>query len=236
MSSPQEPWRCRCRNFFSIGTAPGFLPFVRVPSPPTFSSSSLIFDRLSLLGGMKFAFKIITKPITQAAIIISVVAFSSRLLPTIPIYLIPRCRVDRHRLCDHSGDHRLPHPPPLPRVGCHLQQFFKVVSMDPLTPQDNWLVAAPLLTRVPPMLTAFPPVGLLILRVSPPPGSSDPKEFYYDLLPAITQGLFAAPPYNGVQTTRFSQMLACKYPMVRQFCCRHHHNCNCFGTGWLVSH
>jgi hypothetical protein len=35
---------------------------------------------------MKFTFKIKTKPVTQAAIIIAVVAFSSGSLATVPVY------------------------------------------------------------------------------------------------------------------------------------------------------
>jgi hypothetical protein len=42
---------------------------------------------LPLLGGMKFAFKIKTKLVTQAAIIIGIVAFASGSLPLIAIYL-----------------------------------------------------------------------------------------------------------------------------------------------------
>ena len=72
---------------FAIRTVPGFLPFVRAPSPPSSSSSSLFFDKTPLLGGMKFAFKIKTEPVTQATIIIGVVAFSSRLLAGISFYL-----------------------------------------------------------------------------------------------------------------------------------------------------
>ena len=72
---------------FAIRTVPGFLPFVRAPSPPSSSSSSLFFDKTPLLGGMKFAFKIKTEPVTQAVIIIGIVAFSSRLLAAIVIYL-----------------------------------------------------------------------------------------------------------------------------------------------------
>jgi hypothetical protein len=54
---------------------------------PSSSSSSLFFDRLPLLGGMKFAFKIKTKPVTQAAIIIIIIAFALGLLALIAIYL-----------------------------------------------------------------------------------------------------------------------------------------------------
>ncbi len=60
----------------AVGTVPGFLPFARASSMPSSSSYSLFFDRSPLLGGMKFAVKIMTKPVTQAAIIIGVVAFA----------------------------------------------------------------------------------------------------------------------------------------------------------------
>ncbi len=40
-----------------------------------------------IAGGMTFAFKIKTKPVTQAAIIIRVVVFSSGSLATIAVYL-----------------------------------------------------------------------------------------------------------------------------------------------------
>jgi hypothetical protein len=91
-----------------------------------------------LLGRMKLAYKIKPKLVTQAAIIIGVVAFVSGSLA--------------------SND---PPAPPFP-------------------------------TSVPPPLTAFHPIGPLILRVSPPPGSSNPKEFHYNLSTDVTQGSFAA--------------------------------------------
>jgi hypothetical protein len=60
----------------------------------------------------------------------------------------------------------------------------------PPFPDD--LPALPHPTKVPSLPTDFHPVGLLILQVSPPPVSPDPKEFYYDPSPDVTQGSFAA--------------------------------------------
>jgi hypothetical protein len=62
---------------------------------------------------------------------------------------------------------------------------------DPPSPPDN-LLAPPFSTKVLPPPTAFHPIGPLILQVSPPPGSSNPKKFYYDLSPDVTQGSFVA--------------------------------------------
>ncbi len=45
------------------------------------------FDKLPLLGGMKFAFEIKTGPVTQVAIIIGIVAFALGSLMLIAIYL-----------------------------------------------------------------------------------------------------------------------------------------------------
>ena len=61
-----------------------------------------------------------------------------------------------------------------------------------LPPFPDNLLASPHPTEVPPPPTTFPLVGLLILQVSPPPGSPDPEEFYYDPSPDVTQGSFAA--------------------------------------------
>jgi hypothetical protein len=60
----------------------------------------------------------------------------------------------------------------------------------PPFPDD--LPASPGPTGVPPPLTAFHPIGQLILQVSPPPRSPDPKEFYYDPSPDVTQVSFVA--------------------------------------------
>jgi hypothetical protein len=54
---------------------------------PSSSSSSSFFDMSPLLGGMKFAFEIKTEPVTQAVIIIGVVAFASGSLAPTAIYL-----------------------------------------------------------------------------------------------------------------------------------------------------
>jgi hypothetical protein len=66
-----------------------------------------------------------------------------------------------------------------------------MASWDPPPVPDD-LPAPPLPTGVPPPPKAFRLVGPLILRVSPPPGSSDPGEFYYDPSPDVTQGSFVA--------------------------------------------
>jgi hypothetical protein len=66
-----------------------------------------------------------------------------------------------------------------------------MASLDQPPPPDDQL-AAPLLTGVPPLPPAFCPVGPLLLRVSPPPGSANPEEFYYNLSPDIVHGSFAA--------------------------------------------
>jgi hypothetical protein len=60
----------------------------------------------------------------------------------------------------------------------------------PPFPDD--LPASPRPTRVLPSPIAFHPVRPLSLQVSPSPGSPDPKEFYYDPSPDVTQGSFAA--------------------------------------------
>jgi hypothetical protein len=64
-------------------------------------------------------------------------------------------------------------------------------SSDPPPPVDALLVA-PLIPNETPPLIGFPSVRPLILRVSPPPGSSDPEEYYYNPLPDVVQGSFAA--------------------------------------------
>jgi hypothetical protein len=66
-----------------------------------------------------------------------------------------------------------------------------MVSWDPPSLLDDLLVT-PLPTRVLPPPTAFHPVGPLILQVSPPPEFPNPKEFYYDPSPDVTQGIFVA--------------------------------------------
>jgi hypothetical protein len=48
---------------------------------------------VAIAWGMKFAFKIMTKPVTQAAIVISVIALSSGSLATIAIFLGTLARI-----------------------------------------------------------------------------------------------------------------------------------------------
>jgi hypothetical protein len=65
--------------------------FLLYGHPLTISALLLKFSPfilfVAIAWGMKFAFKIKTKPVTQAAIVISIVAFSSGSLATIEIYL-----------------------------------------------------------------------------------------------------------------------------------------------------
>ncbi len=81
-------------------------------------------------------------------------------------------------LRDHPSGNHLPHPLPCPSL--------IVVSSNSL--------AMVLLDQPPLLCNAYdsPPVGPLILQVSPPPCLSDPEEFFYDLLPHVTLGFFAA--------------------------------------------
>jgi hypothetical protein len=62
---------------------------------------------------------------------------------------------------------------------------------DPPPFPDN-LLALPRPTGVLPPPTDFHPIRPLILQVSPPPGSPNPKEFYCNPSPDVTQGSFAA--------------------------------------------
>jgi hypothetical protein len=62
--------------------------------------------------------------------------------------------------------------------------------LDPPPPADA-LSAAPLIPKEMPPPIGFPPVRPLILCISPPPGSSDPEEYYYDPLLDVIQGSFA---------------------------------------------
>jgi hypothetical protein len=59
---------------------------MRVPSSTLSLKSIVTFPPLPSALGMKFAFEIKTEPVTQAAIIVAVVAFSSGSLATIAFY------------------------------------------------------------------------------------------------------------------------------------------------------
>jgi hypothetical protein len=67
-------------------TSAVFLPLTRAPSH-TLSFEPFLPSAPSLLALlMKFAFEIKTEPVTQAAIIVTVVAFSSGSLATVAVY------------------------------------------------------------------------------------------------------------------------------------------------------
>jgi hypothetical protein len=127
---------------------------------------------------MKFAFEIKTEPMTQAAVIIGVIAFASGSLATIAIY------VDS------------------PLVGITCAFVLAVIIYLALCLAPCWLSLPAISPMQPPLLTgapmggprdiAPPPVIPLVLQVSPLPGSSDWEEFFYNSSPDEGHGPIAA--------------------------------------------
>jgi hypothetical protein len=81
----QEPWRFRCHHN-TIIIIQWFLPFTRAFPHHSPLSPLLPSYLLPLAWVMKFAFKIKTEPVSQASIIVAIVAFSSGSLASIAIY------------------------------------------------------------------------------------------------------------------------------------------------------
>jgi hypothetical protein len=81
----QEPWRFFCR-IHAIIIVPGFFLSREHFHQHSPSHPLLPFSLLPLASVMKFAFKIKTKLVTQAVIIVTIIASSSGCLATIAIY------------------------------------------------------------------------------------------------------------------------------------------------------
>ena len=137
---------------------------------------------------MKFAFEIKTKPVTQATIIIGIIAISSKLPVTIAIYLGSASVGIVYLIVLTITSYLVLHL--IPRCLSPSAIFHDGIVGSANPPEQS-------AGRTPPHQSATPtyrfrPVGPLILQVFLPPGSSDPKEFYFDQLPDITQGSFTA--------------------------------------------
>jgi hypothetical protein len=136
------------------------------------------FPSAFLQQGMKFAFKIKTEPVTQAAIIIGVIAFASGFLATIAIYINT----------------------PLTGIICAV--VLAIILYLTLQTCSLLIIASCNFTMEPVHPTGAPLGGQLalaptlvtplVLQILPLPGLSDQEEFFYNLLPDVHHGAFAA--------------------------------------------